>query len=81
MLRLTEAGLFVLPFAAFLAWRLSGRGGRLSPRLVVVAGLWVALLALGLALFGLRRALPPGEGYVPARLGADGRILGPETGR
>ena len=81
MLRLTEAVLFVLPFVAFLAWRLSGRGGRLSMRLVAVAGLWVALLALGLAWFGLRRAIPPGVGYVPARVGADGRILEPETGR
>ena len=81
MLRLTEAALFVLPFVAFLAWRLSGRGGRLSLRLVAVAGLWVALLALGLAWFGLRHAIPPGVEYVPARVGADGRILEPETGR
>ncbi len=81
MLRLTEAALFVVPFLAFLAWRLSGRGGRLSPRIVIAAGLWVTLLALGLAWFGLRRALPPGEGYVPARVGADGRILQPGSGR
>jgi len=81
MLRLTEAALFVLPFVAFLAWRLSGRGGRLSPRLVAAAGLWVLVLALGLAWFGLRRAIPPGAGYVPARVGADGRILEPGVGR
>ncbi|HJS85478.1 MAG TPA: hypothetical protein VJ779_08455 [Acetobacteraceae bacterium] len=79
MLRLTEAALFVLPFVAFLAWRLSGRGGRLSLRLVAIAALWVVLLALGLAWFGLRRTLPPGTAYVPARIGADGRIVEPES--
>jgi hypothetical protein len=81
MLRLTEAALFALPFLAFLAWRLSGRGGRLSLRLVLVAGLWLGLLALGLTWFGLRRTVPHGSAYVPARLGADGRIIGPDAGR
>jgi hypothetical protein len=81
MLRLTEAALFALPFMAFLAWRLSGRGGRLSLRLVVVAGLWLVLLALGLGWFGLRRTVPSGAAYVPAHLGSDGQIVGPEAGR
>ncbi len=81
MLRLTEAALFALPFLAFLAWRLSGRGGRLPLRLVAAAFIWMALLALGLTWFGLRRAVPPDIAYVPARLGADGRVIGPEAGR
>ncbi len=81
MLRLTELALFALPFVAFLAWRLSGRGGRLPLRLVVVAGLWAVLLALGLAWFGLRRVVAPNVPYVPARVGADGQVLGPDAGR
>ena len=81
MLRLTEAALFALPFLAFLAWRLSGRGGRLSSRLVVAASLWLVLLALGLLWFGLWRTVPSGVPYVPAHLGAAGQIIGPDAGR
>lgn len=80
MLRLTEALLFALPFIVFLVWRLTGQSGRLPTRTVVAAALSLAVLAVALAWFGLGRVLPPDAPYVPARLGTDGRIIGPDGG-
>lgn len=77
MLRLTEALLFAVPFLAFLAWRLVGPRGRVPTRAVIAAALSLAVLAVALAWFGLGRVVPPDSPYVPARLGADGRIIGP----
>ena len=81
MPRLIEAALFAVPFLLFLAWRLLGRRGGVPARVVVVAALSLALLAFALAWFGLGRALSPTSSYVPARMGADGRVVGPEDAR
>jgi hypothetical protein len=73
-LRLTELVLFLAPFVAFLAWRLTaGSGG--PPRVVLIgAACALALLAGMLAWLGRERSFPPGTAYVPAEL-QDGRIV------
>jgi hypothetical protein len=67
VLRLTEVLLFLAPFALAGIWLVAGR------RLAALA--WPALalavvLAAMLITFGLRRSMPPGATYVPARLEA-----------
>ncbi len=81
MLRLTEAALFALPFLAFLAWRLAAPRRGIPGRVVVAAALSLAMLAFALAWFGMGRALPPASPYVPARMGANGQVVGPEQAR
>ena len=81
MLRLTEAGLFALPLLAFLVWRLSGARGGLPPHVLAAAALTFVLLALALVWFGFGRALPPDAPYVPARIGAEGQMIGPDSQR
>ena len=72
MLRLAEIGLFLLPFAMYALWRVLG--ARSTP--FVLWGTLACVLALAgiTAWYGLSRALPRGEAYVPARL-EDGHIV------
>jgi Family of unknown function (DUF6111) len=72
--RLTEIGLFLLPFVAFAALRLAAaRGAPSAPVLGWSAAALVALL-VGLVWFSHLHRLPPRDAYVPARV-SDGRIL------
>ena len=72
MLRFTEIGLFLVPFALFVAWRIMGP--RTPPWAVWLALVAVLLLAGGSAWYGLARRAPPGDVYVPAHI-VDGRIV------
>ena len=81
MLRLTEVALLVLPLLAFVAWHFVGGGRQLPVRIVAAVGLALAVLAIALFWFGLDRVVPRNAPYVPARIGADGRIIGPEAQR
>jgi len=71
--RLTEVALFLLPFALLVALRLAARRG--VPFAAVLASTLLGLLLLlaGLWWFGIDRAIPPGQPYVPAALHA-GRV-------
>jgi hypothetical protein len=66
--------MFVAPFAAFVAWRLTlGSGG--PPRLLLIAAACaVALLTGMLVWLNQQRAIAPGAAYVPAQL-RDGHIV------
>ena len=66
--------LFLAPFAAIIAWRLTlGSGG--PPRaLLIGAACALAVLAAMLVWLSRERALPPGTTYVPAEV-HDGRIV------
>jgi hypothetical protein len=71
MLRLTEVLLFLSPLGLAALWWFAGR------RLAVLAypTLAVAIvLAVGLVVYGVRRSMPRGATYVPARL-EGGRIV------
>lgn len=73
MLRLTEIGLFLLPFAVFgLCWWF----GSLSPSPAMLAFAVVCLAAFAgyLLWYGSERSLPPGAVYVPAQL-VNGTII------
>jgi hypothetical protein len=72
MLRFTEIGLFLVPFALFVTWRLMGP--RTPPGAVWAAGLAVLALAAGTVWFGLHRQMEAGDTYEPARL-ENGRIV------
>jgi hypothetical protein len=74
MLRLIEVALFLTPFAAFLAWRLTSAGGGPSPTFVAVTAGCVIVLLVGLLWYGGAGSLGRGQTYVPARL-EDGRIV------
>ncbi len=81
MLRLTELAHLVVPVLAYIAWRVVG-GGRPLPRAAVAAASFaLVVLALALGWFGAARVLPRNEPYVPAHLGANARIVGPEAPR
>ena len=73
--RLTEIGLFLLPFALFVALRLAARRG--VPFAAVLASTVLGLMLLLGALwwFGVDRAIPPGQPYVPAVV-QGGRVTG-----
>jgi hypothetical protein len=72
MLRLTEIGLFLVPFGLYLAWRVMGAA---TPRwLVVAAVLLTFAMAVGSVWFGLVTGLPADQAYVPAEL-HDGQIV------
>ena len=72
--RLTELGLFLLPFALFVALRLAARRGIPFAAVVGSTLLSLALLLAALVWFGADRALPPGARYVPAAVRA-GRVV------
>ncbi|MBW4091809.1 MAG: hypothetical protein HIU82_11995 [Proteobacteria bacterium] len=71
--RLTEVGLFLLPFAAFLALRLAAARGWPSGFVLGWAGGALLVLLVGLFWFAQAHRLPPDATYVPARV-SDGRI-------
>ncbi len=71
--RLTEIGLFLLPFALFVALRLAARRGVPFAAVLASTLLGLMLLLAGLWWFGVDRAIPPGQPYVPAAQHA-GRI-------
>jgi len=81
VLRLTEIALLVLPLLAFVTWRLLGGGRELPAGTVAAMGFALAVFAVALFWFGLDRVLPPNAPYVPAQVGAGGRIVGPVGGR
>ena len=66
--------LFLAPFAAVIAWRLSLGVGGPPLSLLIGAACALALLAVALVWLSQDRALPPGTTYVPAQL-KDGRIV------
>ena len=73
-MRLAELLLFLTPFAAFIAWRLTAGSGGPSRALLIGAACVLAVLAGTLVWLSQRHALPPGAAYVPAEL-RDGRIV------
>lgn len=68
MLRLTEALLFLAPFAAFLAWWLLAASGGPSPLALSVILLVLALVGGGLVWIAEHGALGPNTAYVPAHM-------------
>jgi hypothetical protein len=72
MLRLSEAGLFLVPFGLAMAWWVLGWRSR---RVVWAAVGALALLAALLLWFGTAGSLSRADRYVPAHIG-DGRIVG-----
>lgn len=66
--------LFLAPFAAVIAWRLSLGVGGPPLSLLIGAACALALLAVLLVWMSQERALPPGTTYVPAEL-QNGRIV------
>jgi len=66
--------MFLAPFAAFVAWRLTlGSGGPPRPVLIAAACAVVLLTAM-LVWLSQQRAIAPGATYVPAQL-RDDRIV------
>jgi hypothetical protein len=74
MLRLTEVALFLAPIVAFVVWRLTLARGGPPAGLVLAAACAVVALAAVLVWFGIERALPPDETYVPPHV-QGGHIL------
>jgi len=66
--------MFLAPFAAFVAWRLTlGSGG--PPRLVLIAAACAVVLLTGMLVWlSQQRSIVPGAAYVPAEL-RDGHIV------
>lgn len=83
--RLTEIGLFLLPFALFFALRFAAARGWPSTPVLGTAGVALVLLLAGLVWFAQVSRLGRDATYVPARWSA-GRVLpghgrdGPEPG-
>ncbi len=73
-LRLTELFLFLTPFAAIIAWRLTAVRGGPSRSVLIGAACLLAVLAATLVWLRQDRSLPAGTVYVPAKL-QDGRIV------
>jgi hypothetical protein len=71
-MRSAEITLFLIPFALFAAWRISVAYAR--PSVVWASVAASLLLAVGLALYGVSRRVPPTDAYVPARIEA-GKIV------
>ena len=72
MLRLTEIGLFLVPFALYLTWLVAGAR---TPRWAVWATVVLTVaMAAGTVWFGLINAIPPDSGYAPAEV-IDGVIV------
>ncbi len=74
MLRLSELALFLVPFLAFLGWRLLGRAAAPPLYLVAALALWVLGGGAAMVWFGLHQGLAPGSVYRPAHL-EGGRIV------
>lgn len=72
MLRFSEIGLFLVPLALFVTWRVLG--SRTPPALVWSALTLIGLLAVGTVWFGLSNRLGRRDVYVPAHV-EDGRIV------
>jgi hypothetical protein len=72
MLRFAEFGLFLVPFALYVAWRVLG--ARASFRLVCIAAAMLALMLGAVVWYGLDTGLGPGATYVPAHI-ENGRIV------
>lgn len=72
MLRFDEFGLFLVPFALFVVWRVMGP--RTPPALVWATLVAVLVMAAGTVWYGLHRRMAPGTLYQPAQL-EDGRIV------
>jgi hypothetical protein len=66
--------MFLAPFAAFVAWRLTlGSGG--PPRPVLIAAACAVVLLTGMLVWlNHQRAIAPDAAYIPAQL-RDGRIV------
>jgi Family of unknown function (DUF6111) len=79
--RLTEVILFLVPFAAFIAWRLTLGGGGPTRAMLIAAACALTLLAGALVLLSEDRALPPGSAYVPAELHDGGIVPGHAAAR
>ena len=72
--RLTEIGLFLLPFALFVALRLGAARGWPLGLVLGGAGGVLALLLVGLVWYAQTHRMPAGATYVPARV-SGARIL------
>jgi hypothetical protein len=72
MLRFSEIGLFLVPFALFATWRILGPR---TPRSLVWAALVLtAAMGVGTVWYGLERRLDTDEDYVPAHI-ENGRLV------
>ncbi len=68
--------LFLLPIALYTLWRrLRPAPGGLRTGTVFALLLGVGLMLGSATWFGFSRSLGPEQGYAPARLGPDGRVL------
>jgi hypothetical protein len=76
---LIGAVLFLLPFGIYLLLRRAQPEGEPSVKLLGVAGVGVVLAVTGFLVYGLGRGMDPDVAYVPATLGADGRIVQPDA--
>jgi hypothetical protein len=76
---LIGAVLFLLPFGVYVLLRRAQPEGEPSVKLLGVAGIGVVLAIAGFLVYGLGRGMAPDVAYVPATLGADGRIVQPDT--
>ncbi len=66
MLRLTEIGLFLIPFALYVTWLIAGAK---TPRWMVWGSVTATVaMAVGTIWFGLIHAIPPEAGYEPAHV-------------
>jgi hypothetical protein len=72
MLRFTEFGLFLVPFALFVAWIVLGR--RAQKELIWAAAAALVLLGGATMWFGVGHQLSRDAAYVPAQL-ENGRIV------
>lgn len=72
---LLEFVLFLLPFAGYALWRRLVPGAEPRPSTVLLALLGVGLGLAGAVWYGRSVSLEAGRPYVPARLGADGRVV------
>lgn len=75
---LIGAILFLLPFGVFLLWRRANPEGEPSVRMLTLAVIGVVLAVAGFLAYGFSRGMDPDAAYIPARIGADGRIVQPD---
>jgi hypothetical protein len=67
--------LFVLPTAAYLLWLRRHPGEELPLNVMLPALAVLALCLAGLVWYGLSAGVERGTAYVPAHIGADGRVV------